>query len=97
MQELGPKAVHNLRTAPRMLLVAGCRWMSIARYNFYRRNFMSTIAHLRAVIEKYKQIFSPEKKENKLGLLFIMLMQYNFISVQLDSGQFQENSQEYLR
>ena len=80
-----------------MLLVAGRRWMSIARYNFYRRNFMSTIAHLRAVIEKYKQIFSPEKKGNKLGLLFVMLMQYNFISVQLDSGQFQENSQEYLR
>ena len=42
------------------------------------------------------KLINKEKSTNNL-LVFVILMQFAFILVQLDSGQFQENSQEYLR
>ena len=39
------------------------------------------------------------RKNEQIGrfVVFGILMQFSFILVQLDSGQFQENSQEYVR
>ena len=48
-------------------------------------------------IEKYKYSKGEKNKQIETSFCHANTVKFLFISVQLDSGQFQENSQEYLR
>ena len=80
------------------------RWMSISWRVFLPISFMSIMApFLQLHIIRYKVLrntnIQNEKKIHQIESSFCHAnaVKLLFISVQLDSGQFQENSQEYLR
>ena len=80
-------------------------WMSISwtvstnLFSCGSAGLVPTVAHyIRLLsIEKYKYSKGEKNKQIETSFCHANTVKFLFISVQLDSGQFQENSQEYLR
>ena len=73
--------------------------------SFYQSLFMwidglvPTVAHYIRLLSRLRNtnIQNEKNKQIETSFFYANTVKFVFISVQLDSGQFQENSQEYLR